>query len=614
MLLDLKLAIVLSSPNYQSFLSLHLTLFTSLQCSTTMGTPQRSPEARSTLRQFLKEVLKCRAWSTAAKATVSGPGILGRTSLASPYLPELSLVSLFPDFDSDRFGTDRCSVSTTEPKPSHPVHLHSTYSESRLSLLPRTRLSQFDLHGAHANYAAIPRRQIRCETLPETLTEGASQRASISTMKTQASLRSRSSTLKIRRSTPSGPSHRQSTLATGALLPSISSLRKSMGSEDLPRDPSSGSFASRSAGKIKSEGLTTSAFNYTSAHNSRSNASIHSVKHFRSFCVLDTYVSGCPVTATSEDLRYNFQIGDRFMLNIQECEGTSIDIVTGSSPDGEDVIHLVLFSPLLSPSTGISRYILATLIEVTHFLHEASRLPEMDAVGEGSPSEDGIATPTRMTPQSTWPTRSYELLAEDLLGGCSVEAKTQHSPSTRIRSTSLTKRFCQNVGDRESEDIWLALAREERLEKDWRGWTSNSTNHSQAYDAQQSSGAERTGASSFSAAVDEVLDDFMSSLQNLYSESFLLARSPLDDKYYEICNVSPVVYASGEYVTGHLTHTASHIIEDMSERLGAGDAFRTTVRWGSQGVEMQLYCVPLYGRSSITWICFLVDLLMPNLW
>jgi hypothetical protein len=573
-----------------------------------MGTPQRPPEARSTLRQFLKEVLKCRAWSTATKATVSGPGILGRTSLASPYLPELSLVSLFPDFESDRFGTDGRSVSTTGSKPSLPVHLHSTYGESRPSLLPRTRLSQFNLHGAHANYAPIPRRQIRCETLPKTLGEGASQRVSISTMNTQASLRSRPSTLKIQRSTPSRPSQRENTLATGALLPSISSLRKCMGSDDLPRGPSGGSFASRSAGKIKSKGLA------TSAYNSRSNASIHSVKHFRSFCVLDTYAPGCPVTATSEDLRYNFQIGDRFMLNIQECEGTSIDIVTGSSPGGEDVIHLVLFSPLVSPSTGISRFILATLIEVTHFVHEAPQLPEMDTVGEELPSEDGIATPARMTPQSTWPTRSYELLAEDLLGGCSVEAKTQHSPSTRIRSTPLTKRFCQNVGDREFEDIWLALAREERSEKDWRGWTDNPTDHSQAYDAQQSSGAESTGASSFSTTVDEVLDDFMSSLQHLYSESFLLARSPLDDKYYEICNVSPVVYASGEYVTGHLTHTASHIIEDMSERLGAGDAFRTMVRWGSQGVEMQLYCVPLYGRSSITWICFLVDLLVPNLW
>ena len=496
MLLDLKLDVVSIISNYQSFLRLRLTLFTSLQCSTIMGTPQRSPEARSTLRQFLKKVLKCQAWSAAAKTAVSGPGILERTSLASPYLPELSLVSLFPEFESDRFGTDRCSVSTTEPKPSLPIHLYSTYSESRLSLLPKTRLSQFDLRDAHANYAAIPR---RCEPLPKTLREGASQRVSISTLKTQVPLRPRSSTLKIRRSTSSAPSRRQSMLATGALLPSISSPGKSIGSEGLPEDPSGGSFASRSAGKIKSDGLITSAFKCTSAHNSGSNASIHSIKHFKSFCVLDTYVSGCPVAATSEDLRYNFQIGDRFMLRIQECEGTSIDIVTSSSPDGEDVIHLVLFSPLLSPSTGMSRFILATLIEVTHFVHEASLLAEMDAVGEESSPEDRITTPARMTTQSSWSTRSCELLADDLLGGCSVKANTHHSLFTRTHSTSLTKRVCQNMGERESEDIWLALAREERLEKDWRGLTDNSTDHSQAYDAQRSSRAESTGASSYSA-------------------------------------------------------------------------------------------------------------------
>ena len=55
------------------------------------------------------------------------------------------------------------------------------------------------------------------------------------------------------------------------------------------------------------------------------------------------------------------------MLNIQECEESSIDVVIGSNFDGDKVIHLVLFSPLLSPSTRTSRFMLAALIDVTHF-------------------------------------------------------------------------------------------------------------------------------------------------------------------------------------------------------------------------------------------------------
>ena len=574
----------------------------------TMGTTERLPKVRSTLRHILKEVLRCRAWPASASEAVR------RVSLAPPRLPQLSQVSLFPDFESDRFGIDRYSVSSVGTAVSLYSHLNSACSESRSSLLPATRLSQVNPSDRYANNAALARREVRYECLPETLMEGASQHASILSPKFEPSLRSRSSTLKIRRSMQFASSEGQSTLARGASLPPMLNLRKARGSEEVRRNSSTTSFASRSASQIDTGILDTLTPKYNSDHSSRSNAFIHSVKHFVSFCVLDTSVSGCPVTATSDDLRYLFQIGEHFMLNIQECEGTSIDIVIGFSPDGDEVIHLVLFSPLLSPSTGKSRFVLAALIEVTHFAHEVSQLPELDSVAEESYSGEEIATPVATPPQSTWSTRSCELRPDDLLGGCSVTAKPKQIPVTEVSSISQSHQSRPTAFNREPEDVWLALAREEQVERDRQRRAGSMTENSPGYDAQQSLRSDSTGSSSSSTAVDKVLDEFMSSLQEIYSDSFLLARSPLDDKFYEICNVSPAVYASGEYVTGHLTHTASDVIEGMGERLGAGSPFRAIVRWGSQGVEKRLYCVPLFGQSSLTWICVLVDFHMPVLW
>jgi hypothetical protein len=92
----------------------------------------------------------------------------------------------------------------------------------------------------------------------------------------------------------------------------------------------------------------------------------------------------------------------------------------------------------------------------------------MNAVDEESPAGAGIATPPRLSPQSTSPARSYELLAEGLLGGfLSRGQHTSQSVSKDSSSSSLAKRFCRNVGEREPEDIWLALDKEEHLEKDW---------------------------------------------------------------------------------------------------------------------------------------------------
>jgi hypothetical protein len=590
--------------------------FSSLHCHTltAMGTSERLPEFRSTLRQVLKEVMRCCACPRAANAPASASGILPKASPAPPCLPQLSQVSLFPNFESDGFEIDRYGISTVATLLSLTSHLHSACNESGLSLLPATRLSQLDLYEPYTNHVTLQQRRVRYETLPEHLMDVASRRASFSTARDEPSLRPTSSTLKTRRPAPFASSESQTTIAIGASLPSKPSLKRATRSEDLRRNSSGTSLASRSTIQINSEIFDTPAPTHSSLHSSRSTTSIHSVKHFRSFCVLDTFVSGCPVTATSEDLRYIFQIGDQFTLDDQVRNETSIDIVIGSSLGGDEVIHLVLFSPLLSPSTGRSRFMLAALIDITHFVHEASQLPDLDTVSRESSSEDAVVMPAITPPQSSWSTRSCELLPEGLLGGCSVTAKPAKHPANKRYVSQRRPNSGPKVTGRESEDIWLSLAREELLQKDSQVPAGSATKESLVSKTSESLRTESSNGSKSSTAVDEALDVFMSSLQQLYSDSFLLARSPLDDKYYEICNVSPAVYASGEYISGHLTHTAPNVIESMSQKLGAATPFIITIRWGSHGIEKRLYCVPLYGQSSRIWICVLVDVHLLDLW
>jgi hypothetical protein len=190
-----------------------------------MGTKKRLREIRSTLGQILKEALRCRVSSTTAKAPSSEPEIPHSASRAPLCLPKLSRSSHFPGFESDRFDIDRYGISHTETVLSLHSHLQSAGSESRLSLLPATRLSQINLYGLNTYHAELLRRQLRYETLPETLMDGTSQHTNILTTKYEPSLLPKSSTLRIRRSTGFASSKSQSTLATGTSLPTISSLR-----------------------------------------------------------------------------------------------------------------------------------------------------------------------------------------------------------------------------------------------------------------------------------------------------------------------------------------------------------------------------------------------------
>ena len=240
---------------------------------------------------------------------------------------------------------------------------------------------------------------------------------------------------------------------------------------------------------------------------------------------------------------------------------------------------------------------LAAMVDVTNFLQETASLPGLETISEESLPDDDLRTPnTAFRDNQIWRATRHELSVESLLGGCLVDEERE--AVTKSDACILSPKL---------DDVWLHLAWEEQ-----RAFPSRLSSRS---DLDTSPSLISTSSkSSAGSIIDDVLDDFMRNLQRLYSNFFLLAKSPLDENFYEICNVSPSVLASKDYVEGHLSRTCTEDIEVLSARLSGEASFTMQVKWGRKGQDKQLYCVPLFGQSSLTWICILVDTDIGPLW
>ena len=383
---------------------------------------------------------------------------------------------------------------------------------------------------------------------------------------------------------------------------STHSLRKTRGLQDLRSNMDTQSILSDGTSTSQSPYPDeTASFTTNVSHGTF--ASVLSVVHFQSFCVLDTQVSGSPVTATTDDLRYSMRIGGQFKLIIEASESPWVDLVAGTGIDGKEVLYLVMFTPLISVGTGSRRFLLAALVDVTEFIQDAASEPEYDS----RPS-------TSMT-QGSSTHSSYQLKPDDLLGGCILP---QDRADMAIASELLARdRSHRNSHRQPSPDIWLSLAEEDHRK------TPRALRRMQHVDASRpasvsssapSMSGSRATISEGSTVVDDILADFMLGLQKLYANVFILSRTPLDDQYFEISSISPSVYASGEHVTGHMSMTPADSMTKFRQGIASGRKFRTVIRWGERGEKMQLYSVPLYGQQSLTWLNILVGMEMPLLW
>ncbi|KIW18862.1 hypothetical protein PV08_03151 [Exophiala spinifera] len=527
---------------------------------------------RRSLRQSLKEVFLRRMRKSSSPPDTVGSGILRRADPSSFVVSSVTTFASFSDFANSQVSLDQWTISRSIPNrfQSPPPNV-SEATRARQTLLPATSLSQFDLGHAYLQQSTVPSGYAQQAAAPSCASL-ISREASISTLSSFPS----TSTLRLRDSRQQLVDQCQQTSGQ----PSRPVTREQQVRKKQVSWLQSPSVSSMSKAPSETQ--------------SRRSSDLPLVEHFRSFCVLDTAAPGFPVVATSQELRYIFEIGEHFFLNSCECEGASMDIVTGQDAAGDPVTHLVLFSPLVIPSSGRSRFMLASLVDVTRFISGAASLPELDKSPESSLVESDLQTPLQDHLEPSWVASTPELSAEDLLGGCVLPGDRGH------KSRGIAHR----------EDVWLNLAHEERSKSSTRSSTPRSTPKSYA----RSKSSKSIPSSTNSSTVDEVLEEFMGGLQELYSDFFLLGKSPLDDTYYEICNVSPTVHAAKDYVNGHLSHTGQEAIVEMSERLARGQCFSMKVKWGNQGLGKQMYCSPLYGQNSTTWICFLVDDNIPALW
>jgi hypothetical protein len=354
----------------------------------------------------------------------------------------------------------------------------------------------------------------------------------------------------------------------------------------------------------------------SSAPNPISEDSFQMVRHFASFCIIDIVAPGCPVNAVSEDLRYVYDIKDRFVLNAQECSELSMDLSVGRDPDGNEVTYVLLFSPLVSPATSESHFVLVSAIDVSGYVRYAASL---DRISE--PKDENLP-PSSFRQRSRLARQPYscaridegsEQLADEFHHGCSIKDNLESSSASShgFSSPSYSKR-----SKHDSEDIWAAIAREEGLisRKPSARSRSQATPSSPSNPVLSRKQTQPTSSTSSKSSLDyadeEVLGTFIGRLQVLYSEYFLLSCMP----FYEICYISPAVYASGEYDTGHLSYTTVNLMNDLGSHLAAGRRFQATIRWGKKNAKKRLYCVPLVGPEPAPWICVLVDMETPIHW
>lgn len=562
----------------------------------TMPRPNSKQKPRKTFRQALRDLLT-RNSPQADLPTLHtiGSGILRKAPTSFPQLPNLSAVSEFPDFATVNYSTT--SFASRMPTPSAPRRSRTPHvTDQDRRLLPA--LSLVDLNSSY--FEAPGPQQPSLHAVPSVYESGLSRQASlvsaISRPPSASSLRIRNSRSSIhphsrtaQRTSMGGGTGRRYQHSPEPLTSSHYSFDESSRGHDVT-EPSMRAHLTPSRDQVTRISRDLAPVRPPRA----SSDPMMLIEHFKCFVVLDTALSGCPVTGTSYDLRYIFDIGEHFVLNNQECEGSSLDITTGFDADGNQVVHLLLFTPLVVPSSGRSRFMLVALVDVTEYIAEtASQVPELDTISEESSFIEEAATPsTRRSPH--WSSISYKLSADDLLGGCSLAGDNDDFP----------------LGGKDAdEDIWLALAAAEG------GFKANKPKGYRSDRSPQSPSRRSASTStSHASSTDGKVEDFMASLQELYSDMFVLGPSPLADDAYEICNVSPRVYESKEYIDGHLSQTSVTDLERLSRKLGELEPFSMKVRWGTRGEDKRLYCNPLYGRASITWICYLVNGHQPRYW
>jgi hypothetical protein len=233
----------------------------------------------------------------------------------------------------------------------------------------------------------------------------------------------------------------------------------------------------------------------------------------------------------------NLEDGEGLLLSIQHAVGKSCDIITATDRDGHEVSYLVLFGQLPSAITGENRFLLTSLVDITELL--------------SSVISGGLETESS-TKENLMETRSICLA---IRSNSNMESLTSRHGS--VSSTTPPS---------ELDDVWMAVAHEGMQAPDIQ------------VPQQEQNPSDHPRDDSAASPLPEEQNGFAKRVLRLYKDYFILSKSPLDDRYYEISHVSPAVHAEGEYVSDHLTHTRPAVVEQLSEGLGSSERFTLDVK------------------------------------
>jgi hypothetical protein len=575
------------------------------------ATSHTSLSLRRSLARALKHLFGSVKVHNADDHPNSPVDIIRRDDSQTSNLPRISVVSAFPDFNCVGIEADRLPDGRISPR--LPFQARHCDQASQKALLPAKSLSHINLRGVYCNQP----------------TSGSAHQASFRTLEPhdksatghvpsqKPKLVSKRSSLQIRR--PESLHARFSNTGLDENPPPTSSnvpppvIRRTRGSGNLRKCAKQRSLAANT------EALTRVAeIGPSPSQGTDRDDSLRLVKHFASLCVIDILAPGCPVSAVSDDLRYVYDVKDRFVLNAQEMSQLSMDLSIGRDAQGNEVTYVLLFSHLISLDTDKNRFILVSAIDVSGYVRYAASDDQISESSQQSSAPDSFSDQSEASGASStslWLNEQTGRLADALLQGCSIDDRPCSATTTsREQVSDMTTGPDSNYSDLSdcSDDIWTSIAKEESLKA-----RSGSNKCNPARQVSYKAGKQQEvkppdplpseSQSRVNYADEKVLGRFVESLQDLYSQYFLLACSPVDDEFYEIRYVSPAVHASGEYILDHLSHTSTDLMNDFRAHLALEERFRAMIRWGSEGRWKQLYCLPLIGPQPAPWMCFLVD-------
>ncbi|WEW54660.1 hypothetical protein PRK78_000080 [Emydomyces testavorans] len=307
--------------------------------------------------------------------------------------------------------------------------------------------------------------------------------------------------------------------------------------------------------------------------------------HFSAFYILRAKPKRTSSSYASEDvwafwtLRSTIEIS----LNIKYDEEKICDFLNDIDANGNETIYLALINRVLTVRSGDPRLLVASIIDVTDFLNYVT-YEDMEC------QKTMKAKPQRPIPPSSNRRDS---------GGVSSGSAFGHS--------------LHPVSSQTGNDASTAFSKANP--SPFGQWFSNGITEDQTENQKLLGDHEDTvHMEDISQVAQQILKEISESLLSLYGEYFILARPQTGDSVYDMSHISPRLCESGEYITAHLFYTPQAVIDRIGELLADNERFSINIKWGLEGLDKRLYCVPLFGQRSRPWLCLLIDPTLPNLW